>query len=559
MSRLGIICFCLLGQFVVTVHGRVLWVPQQFSAIQDAIDDAIASDTIVMSAGNYAEAVVLPTIPLVIGSAYLITGDTSVIENCRWSGVISGSDSLRCLTASFNDNLPTPLEVSGISFDNSMVGRADSGGAIFARNSDILITHCRFDSCIAGYGGAVATDSCITEISDCRFVGCTQIITAAQILSDQSLTLVTGSSFVNGLSLGADDDQPTQFDVAGGQMEFRLSSFHLLGTDRASGTIVINAWQHPVRVEISECEFRQNRIAPLVSYGGEQVEFLRLDSNTFVDNGLAGALYSQDAFDSGTVFQAIGNTFERFQRMPGYMMHGPLALDTSAQNVTIIERNLVTEMDSGHVAFCSIHADQVGLRRIRHNYIVSNSNWSWTYPPSGMVLAIGSGPGEFAQNVLRDNLGYSVYRGPIETPSYATMNFFGDSTGPYDPIGNPGGHGDSIDWRIIYQPWETDTSFFAGALEPPAPIEVPESFIGNAYPNPFNSTATIEFVLLHDQEIVLSVFDLNGRKVDDVFSGRMRKGVHIRDWSPQSQASGIYFARLAGSDDISTTKLLYLK
>ncbi|NUO19883.1 T9SS type A sorting domain-containing protein, partial [bacterium] len=126
-----------------------------------------------------------------------------------------------------------------------------------------------------------------------------------------------------------------------------------------------------------------------------------------------------------------------------------------------------------------------------------------------------------------------------QAQGYVQNNFWGHESGPYDSVRNPFGQGDTVSYRLVYEPWEVDTSFFSAAPEPREPVEIPATFIGNAYPNPFNSTVTIEFVLLHDQEITLDIFDLTGRRVETVFSGRMNKGVHIRDWQPKSQASGV--------------------
>lgn len=92
------------------------------------------------------------------------------------------------------------------------------------------------------------------------------------------------------------------------------------------------------------------------------------------------------------------------------------------------------------------------------------------------------------------------------------------------------------------------------------PRSTDHGFIRNAYPNPFNSVVTIEFVVRLEQEIALEIFDLTGRLVASVFNGRINAGVHIRDWHPQSLSSGLYFARLRGADGArSTAKLMYLK
>lgn len=77
-----------------------------------------------------------------------------------------------------------------------------------------------------------------------------------------------------------------------------------------------------------------------------------------------------------------------------------------------------------------------------------------------------------------------------------------------------------------------------------------------ASPNPFNPRTELRFSLASDLAVVLSVYDVQGRRIARVFSGELSAGAHSYTWSGQDDAgrlqpSGVYFARLqdmAGRD-----------
>ena len=90
--------------------------------------------------------------------------------------------------------------------------------------------------------------------------------------------------------------------------------------------------------------------------------------------------------------------------------------------------------------------------------------------------------------------------------------------------------------------------------------ELPTKFeIVNCYPNPFNSTTSINFELEHDAMISLDIYDVRGRLIDNVISEFYRAGSHAINWDADDLPSGMYFAKLKNGSRSSTAKLLYLK
>ncbi|MCB1058748.1 MAG: T9SS type A sorting domain-containing protein [Calditrichaeota bacterium] len=545
----------------IAANAALIRVPQDAPTIQGAIDLAQVRDTVMIDSGRYVESVEVPSRGLTLCSSFILSGDTNDIQGCVWQGVNNGDDSLRCISSdAVSGNDPT-LHIIGIRFVNSGTYFLDEGGAIRIFLQDAEIEHCRFDSCYAGYGGAIAVRLGSAVISNCTFSNCGQLRLASVLRVREGRVLMDTCVVENDTTFEDIFETPVLFWVQASNLTVRNTVFRNIGyyPYEWGGTFVYGS-KPPDSVEFIGCEAYDNHIEVMVSDGGLPIRYLRIDSCHFHDNILTQALYDQSSFDSLTTFQAIGNVFESFAPYARAQMHGLFALDTASQNETRVEFNLVQDIHGGHTSFCSIFGNSHRQRTVKRNFILDNSNHSVTWPPSGQVLTLGDGDRELEENIFAGNIGYAVYQGPINATSYAQRNYWNHATGPYDSVGNPGGQGDTVEWRIQYEPWEEDTSFFESATEPRVTVEVPESFIENSYPNPFNGNVTIEFVVRRQQEIVLDIFDLTGQKVITLFSGRINAGVHVRVWQPETQASGVYFARLAGGDGAkSTAKLMYLK
>lgn len=79
------------------------------------------------------------------------------------------------------------------------------------------------------------------------------------------------------------------------------------------------------------------------------------------------------------------------------------------------------------------------------------------------------------------------------------------------------------------------------------------------YPNPFNISTQISFILDREQAIQLDIYDLLGRKVDSLIETEIQSGRQAVVWSANGLGSGIYLARLKAIGGSETIKLLLLK
>jgi photosystem II stability/assembly factor-like uncharacterized protein len=64
------------------------------------------------------------------------------------------------------------------------------------------------------------------------------------------------------------------------------------------------------------------------------------------------------------------------------------------------------------------------------------------------------------------------------------------------------------------------------------------------FPNPFNANTTIRFTLNEPKKIIIEVYDISGRKIENIIIDNLLPGIHTYNWAPSNLSSGIYFMSL---------------
>jgi hypothetical protein len=85
---------------------------------------------------------------------------------------------------------------------------------------------------------------------------------------------------------------------------------------------------------------------------------------------------------------------------------------------------------------------------------------------------------------------------------------------------------------------DTDTGF--GEQEP----DGDQLELAAPYPNPFDQTVHLEFVLPTDGPARVSVFDVLGRRVAIIADRWLAEGSHGVSWTPRGAPSGVYYVKL---------------
>ncbi len=96
-------------------------------------------------------------------------------------------------------------------------------------------------------------------------------------------------------------------------------------------------------------------------------------------------------------------------------------------------------------------------------------------------------------------------------------------------------------------------------------IPIPTTYsLSQNYPNPFNSSTTLEYGLPKRSELNISIFDIRGRYLKEIYSGHQQSGYYSIQWDGtdefgQGLASGLYFIVLNTPEHQVARKALILK
>ncbi|MCL5267673.1 MAG: T9SS type A sorting domain-containing protein [Bacteroidetes bacterium] len=86
-----------------------------------------------------------------------------------------------------------------------------------------------------------------------------------------------------------------------------------------------------------------------------------------------------------------------------------------------------------------------------------------------------------------------------------------------------------------------------------------KTYLGEAYPNPFNPTTEISYQLPRNGQVTLKIYDVLGRLVSTLVEGYQSAGVHTVQFNGDNLASGVYFYRLTALGIAQVNKMILMK
>ncbi|MCA9783910.1 MAG: T9SS type A sorting domain-containing protein [Candidatus Cloacimonetes bacterium] len=105
--------------------------------------------------------------------------------------------------------------------------------------------------------------------------------------------------------------------------------------------------------------------------------------------------------------------------------------------------------------------------------------------------------------------------------------------------------------------WDICFDFNAGSADTE---DLPNSMqLGDAYPNPFNPSTTIQFSLAETAQASLKVFNLAGDEVATLVDGLVGAGVSSVNFDATGLTSGVYFYTLQANNTVATRKMVLVK
>jgi len=91
-------------------------------------------------------------------------------------------------------------------------------------------------------------------------------------------------------------------------------------------------------------------------------------------------------------------------------------------------------------------------------------------------------------------------------------------------------------------------------------VTVPTVFgLGEAYPNPFNPTTSVEFAMPHDGFVSLKVYNIMGQVVGTLHEGNLTANSYSFTWDAVDVASGMYFLKAETAGNVDIQKIMLMK
>ncbi|MDP2360974.1 MAG: lamin tail domain-containing protein [bacterium] len=111
-------------------------------------------------------------------------------------------------------------------------------------------------------------------------------------------------------------------------------------------------------------------------------------------------------------------------------------------------------------------------------------------------------------------------------------------------------------WYDEAEPVPGQTQTTVGAVDP---ADRPAQLNLLAWPNPFNPSTRVSFVLPETGDVRLSLMDMLGREVRLLADGRLGPGLHEMGLDMDGQPAGPYFVHLRAGDQSAVSKILLVR
>jgi len=122
-------------------------------------------------------------------------------------------------------------------------------------------------------------------------------------------------------------------------------------------------------------------------------------------------------------------------------------------------------------------------------------------------------------------------------------------------------YGSISDFWSMYRGDHQRTGFFESTsyLSSDLP-ETPDQFdINSIYPNPFNPVTSIGVDVVNNNQFKLSVYDIKGALVEEIFNGSKPAGFYQFNWDASNYSSGIYLINMSSNNFYKSHKIMLIK
>ena len=507
-------------------NDRKFEVPNEYLTIQDAIFYSQNGDTVIVSEGVYDENIDF------LGKSILVKSLYENIDSIS-NYVISGTDSLSTITISNQENFSGLYGFTimngyghGVSFEDFVS---------LAANSDDL------DSLLSNVirGGGISIIESNPHIKD------------VYIRNNTSRNVGAGIAMVNSDAI----------------IESVIISDNIIndGDALGGGGIAINGG-NPI---INNVEIFNNYVGGNMYYlngGGGVLCGFSFDDNQLSLNIENSKIYSNTA-NIGAGIGALSGDINIYKSIissntgdygAAISMGEPLGLIVGNINMNLLNTTIVN--NSGMIT--------IGL--INSAFLNINNSISWsnigeyeiTNLPNNNELNIYSSHSLFQTEIIGDN---NIFN---SDPLFINDSIFDYRLQAHSPCIDSGIGYYELDGEIItineseYYGLAPDIGAYEYnplSIDRPAKILPIEYLLQDPYPNPFNPSTIINYILPNISKVQLEVFDINGKLISTLYSGFKSAGNHTIEWNASNSPSGVYFVRFDAGKFTQTKKLILVK
>ena len=518
----------------ITASATIINIPDDYLTIQQGIDASTDGDTVLVQPGTYVENINFNGHNIVLGSLFLMTGDTTYIAGTIIDGDSSGS------VVTFESGEDSTAVIKGFTIQN---GYAHYGGGIYISESNIRIDYniITQNSMFGFYEGWVWH----------RGKGGGMYCSNSNAQIYRNLICNNGNADYNG---------PGYLGTGGG-----------IYIGYADPTVRKNI----ISENITTCDG-----GGISSYYSNPIIMNNtLNANSVYSHGGGIRLYNSNGVVNGN--DIYGNSSPTGGGLDLYRSNPSISNNTITNNSCEYGGAIHCQSYSSPIiinnSIVSNFASSLGggiKLSWQCNAIIINSIIWFNTSPSGSQLFIDRSFPLIDYSNIQDTLWPGegnididpLFRDPDNGDFHLMDTACGD---PEDSPSIDAGHPDILD-SLLDCSWGLGTilsdmgaygggdSVTVGIDDYEMPLPEHLALLQN-YPNPFNASTVIRYSLLEPADVKIEIFDILGRRVRTFLAEKQPAGYHQIIWNAEKRSSGMYFYRIEAGEYSDTKKMVLLK
>jgi flagellar hook assembly protein FlgD len=81
----------------------------------------------------------------------------------------------------------------------------------------------------------------------------------------------------------------------------------------------------------------------------------------------------------------------------------------------------------------------------------------------------------------------------------------------------------------------------------------------NIYPNPFLTSARLEYSLSQNSDITIEIYDMSGKVISNLLKKRQSAGKYTIDFDGSEIPTGVYYCMLKTGNQVMTKKIIKVR